>query len=216
MTVAEGGGGAGGVEARGDGGRWSGPGGAAVGVALAIAAVAAGAQVDVAIPGTPVPQSLQTLAVVVAGGALGLRLGTLALIAYLAAGAVGLPVFAGGASGMASLGGPTAGYLAGFVLGAAWMGWWADGGRTARVVAAFVGAVAAHLVILLAGWSWLALDIGPGPAWSGGVTPFLFGGVVKSAVAAGLLALTPLGRSGYPAVSSSGAAKGRSSSHSIP
>ncbi|WP_405282514.1 biotin transporter BioY [Gaopeijia maritima] len=165
-------------------------------VVAAVAAVAVGAQVDVAIPGTPVPQSLQTLAVVVVGGALGLRVGALALIAYLVAGAVGLPVFAGGASGLEALGGPTAGYLAGFVLGAAAMGWWADRGWASRFAAAFGGAVVAHAVILLAGWSWLALDIGAGAAWSGGVAPFLVGGVVKSAVAAGLLAFTPIGRGG--------------------
>lgn len=180
----EGGGGAGGAR----------PVRAALLIAVAILAVAVCARVDVVIPGTPVPQSLQTLAVVVVGGALGLRLGGLALIAYLVAGAVGLPVFAGGASGLSALGGPTAGYLAGFVLGAATMGWWADRGWAARFAAAFGGAMVAHAVILLAGWSWLALDIGAGAAWSGGVAPFLIGGLVKSAVAAGLLAFTPIGR----------------------
>lgn len=161
-----------------------------VAVLVAVLAVAVGARIDVAIPGTPVPQSLQTLAVVVVGGVLGLRLGSLALLAYLVAGAVGAPVFAGGAGGAAALTGPTAGYLVGFVLGAALMGRLADRGLTHRFGGALVGAVAAHLVILLAGWSWLAFDLGAGSAWTGGVAPFLVGGVVKSAVAAVLLVYT--------------------------
>lgn len=170
---------------------------AAAAVAVAVLLVAVAARVDVAIPGTPVPQSLQTLAVVVVGGALGLRLGTAALVAYLAAGGAGLPVFAGGASGPDSLMGPTAGYLAGFLAGAALMGWAADGGRLVRFGPAVGAAVVAHLVILLAGWAWLARDIGAGAAWGGGVSPFLWGGVVKAVVGAGLLAWTPLGTPGH-------------------
>lgn len=166
---------------------------ALVSVAVAVVSVAVAARVDVAIPGTPVPQSLQTLAVVLVGGALGLRLGTLALVAYLSAGAVGLPVFAGGAAGMDALVGPTAGYLGGFVGAAALVGWAGDRGRLARFGPALAAAVAAHLVILLPGWAWLARDIGAGAAWRGGVTPFLWGGAVKAAVAAALLAWTPLG-----------------------
>lgn len=165
-------------------------------VAAAVVFVALAARVDVAIPGTPVPQSLQTLAVVLVGGAMGLPLGTLALIAYLAAGAVGLPVFAGGASGVDSLAGPTAGYLVGFVVAAAFTGWAADRGWLERFGPAVVAAVAAHGWILLPGWAWLAVDIGAVAAWSGGVSPFLVGGFVKAAVAAALLAWTPLGAPG--------------------
>ncbi len=163
------------------------------GVVVAVAAVAVAARIDVAVPGSPVPQSLQTLAVVVVGGALGLRLGTLALVAYLVAGGVGLPVFAGGASGVDSLVGPTAGYLAGFVAAAALMGWAGDGGRLARFGPALAWAALGHLLILLPGWAWLAREIGAGAAWSGGVTPFLWGGAVKAGVGAALLAWTPLG-----------------------
>lgn len=162
-------------------------------VALAVLGVAAAGRVDVPIPGSPVPQSLQTLAVLVAGGALGMRWGGLALLAYLAAGAVGLPVFAGGASGPDHLVGPTAGYLAGFVIAAAGVGAWSDRIGWSRLVPAVLVLTVAHMVILLLGWSRLSLSLGAGPAWAAGVGPFWFGGVAKSLVGAALLVWTPLG-----------------------
>ena len=85
-------------------------------MAAAVVAVALAAQVSVAIPGSPVPQSLQTLAVVLVGAWLGPVRGGAALILYVAIGAVGAPVFADGAAGAAHLSGPTSGYLAGFVV----------------------------------------------------------------------------------------------------
>lgn len=150
--------------------------------------IALGARVDVAVPGSPVPQSLQTLAVLAAGLALGPRWGLAAGLLYLAAGALGLPVFAGGASGLSALSGPTAGYLVGFPLAALLIGagshalsprpvW-----RT-MVVALGLG-LAGHLVILALGWAGLSLRIGVAEALSAGVTPFLWGIAVKSAALA--------------------------------
>ena len=81
------------------------------------ALIAVAAQVQV--PMIPVPMTLQTLAVLLVGLSLGARMGAATLIAYLAEGAAGLPVFAGGANGVA-LAGPTAGFLFGFV-GMAWI-----------------------------------------------------------------------------------------------
>lgn len=158
-------------------------------------AVAVAAQLSVPVPGSPVPQSLQTLAVVVVGGVAGWRRGMGALLLYLGMGAAGLPVFAEGASGASRLWGPTAGYLWGFVAGAGVAGWWCRGigGRTggypwgARVGALLrvtVGFAMAHAVILAAGWGWLARLAGPGEAWGQGVLPFLWGGLVKSVVGA--------------------------------
>lgn len=66
----------------------------------------------------PVPITLQTFAVLLAGAVLGARRGFLAVLLYVAAGAAGLPIFSGGASGLAVLSGPTGGYLAGFALAA--------------------------------------------------------------------------------------------------
>ena len=84
---------------------------AAVGVLAFALAIAFGAQVALYLPFTPVPITLQTLFVVLAGVVLGPRLGGLAAGAYVAAGAAGAPVFANGAGGLAWLLGPTGGYL---------------------------------------------------------------------------------------------------------
>ena len=157
---------------------------AALALLPAVAAIAVGARVDLPVPGSPVPQSLQTLAVVLAGALLGPRRGMVAVLVYLAAGATGLPVFAGGASGIHQLIGPTGGYLLGFVLGAGIAGALAD-----PLHRALLGMLLAHLVILGLGWGRLALLLGPEAAWVHGVAPFLWGGAVKSAVALCMLAL---------------------------
>ena len=79
------------------------------------------------------PFTGQTFGVLVVGGALGFRRGTLALLLYLAIGAIGLPVFAEGKHGLAILGGPTAGYLIGFVVSAAVVGRLAELGWDRRL-----------------------------------------------------------------------------------
>ena len=161
---------------------------------LAVLGVAAAGRVDIPIPGSPVPQSLQTLAVVIVGGALGMRWGTVALIAYLAAGAVGLPVFAGGAGGPSHLVGPTAGYLVGFVVAAAIVGGFGDRFGWRNLGVAWAVLTLAHVVILALGWLRLSTSLGAGTAWDVGVGPFWFGGVAKSLAGAAVLVWTPLGR----------------------
>ena len=185
---------------------------ATAGVLVAVAAVSLAAQASVPMPGTPVPQALQTLAVVLVGVALGPGVGAGALVLYIVAGALGLPVFADGAAGAEHLRGPTAGYLAGFVVGAAVCGLWPrlakragdDGegspGRLAvrrEVVAVFLVALAGHVLILGLGWLRLAGMLRPALAFTSGVAPFLMGGVLKSALAAalwGTFRLLPLRR----------------------
>jgi biotin transport system substrate-specific component len=81
--------------------------------------VSVAAQVVVPLPLTPIPFTLQPLAVLVVGGVLGARRGAAALALYLAMGLVGLPVFAAGGSGIARLMGPTGGYLLAFPAAAA-------------------------------------------------------------------------------------------------
>ncbi len=153
-------------------------------IVAAVVGVAVAAQFSVAVPGSPVPQSLQTLAVVLVGAWLGPRWGAVALALYVAVGAMGVPVFADGAAGAGHLTGPTVGYLAGFVAGAALMGWWVRTSWGWSLFGAFAGAVVAHFVILVLGWGRLVMLMGPVEAWEGGVAPFLWGGVAKSAVAA--------------------------------
>src|SRR5213083_1404006 len=90
-----------------------------VAVMLGAALVAAAAQVSVPLPGTPVPMTLQPLAVLLVGGLLGAPLGASSLLLYLALGAAGLPVFTPfGVPGLGRLLGPTGGYLLAYPLAA--------------------------------------------------------------------------------------------------
>jgi biotin transport system substrate-specific component len=131
----------------------------------------------------PVPMTLQSLAVVLAGGVLGARLGVAAMVLYLAAAAVGLPVLSDGRSGIEALTGPTAGYLVGFVIAAWACGTAGERDWLKRPVMGIAILSVAHLLILLPGAAWLARDIGWTAAMSGGFTPFLIGAVIKSAAA---------------------------------
>ena len=149
------------------------------------AVVAIAAQLSFAIPGIDLPQTGQTLAVLVVGAALGLRRGALTIVLYVLAGALGLPVFADGASGVDTILGPSGGYLLGFLVAAAFLGWRADEGRLGRAWWVTLGSMlAAHALILGLGGAGLVFRIGAAKAWSGGVVPFLPGAVVKSVLAA--------------------------------
>lgn len=154
---------------------------------LFAALTAVAAQVDV--PMVPVPMTLQSLAVVLAGGVLGARAGVAAMILYLAAAALGLPVLSGAGGGIEALTGATAGYLAGFILAAAFTGVAARRGWIEGPVRGIAALGAAHLLILGPGVIWLARSLGWTDALAGGFTPFLIGAVAKSAVAWLILAV---------------------------
>jgi len=159
----------------------------ALGVVLFAALTAVGATLAFPLPFTPVPVTLQTLAVILAGAMLGPVWGPVSQVLYLAAGIAGLPVFAGGAGGPAVLLGPTGGYLIGFVAGA-WIA-----GLLVRPRSGWVrlgaGLLAAHAVIFVCGLSRLLAFTGMSvPAAVGlGLVPFLPGLAVKTAAAAVLL-----------------------------
>lgn len=82
------------------------------------AMMAVGAYIEIPVPISPVPITLQTLFILMAGAMLGARWGTISVLVYLLLGIAGLPVFSGGSSGLGMFFGPTGGYLIGFVLGA--------------------------------------------------------------------------------------------------
>lgn len=157
-------------------------------VALGTLALAIGSWIEV--PMVPVPMTLQTYVVLVIGALYGWKLGIATVILYLTEAAVGLPVLAGGKSGIAPLVGPTAGYLAGFVVAAALVGRLVERGWTASsLVRSFAAMAAGHAVILALGVAWLASKIGWGLAVSAGLIPFLIGAVVKSGLAAATVEL---------------------------
>ncbi len=139
------------------------------------------------IPLYPVPVTGQTLVVLLIGMTYGPRLGGITLAAYLFEGALGLPVFAGGAAGAAVLMGPTAGYLFGFLLAAIAMGYLAERGMGRTVVSTIAAMVIGNCVIYLCGALWLANFIGFGQAIAAGMLPFLYGDALKLVVAAGLM-----------------------------
>ena len=105
-------------------------------VALGTALLTLSAKVNLPLPF--VPMTLQTLVVLMIGAVYGWRLGCTTIIAYLAEGAIGLPVFAGPVGGLAPLMGPTAGYLAGFVAAAFITGWLSERGWDRSVPLLFV------------------------------------------------------------------------------
>ena len=148
------------------------------------AATAAGAYIMIPLP--PVPITLQTLFLGLAGALLGARLGALSQIIYLAIGIIGLPVFAGGKAGLGVLFGPTGGYLIGFVAGAWVIGILVnlrkDPGFGWTAGALMVGTA----VIYLFGVAQLSLvaKISLNEAISVGVLPFLVGDMVKILAAA--------------------------------
>ena len=141
------------------------------------------------IPLYPVPVTGQTLAVLLIGMTYGLRLGGITMAVYLLEGALGLPVFAGGAAGMAVLMGPTGGYLFGFLLAGVAMGFLAERGMGRTVVSTIAAMAIGNFVIYLCGALWLANFIGFGQAIAAGVLPFLYGDMLKLVVAAGLMPL---------------------------
>tara|TARA_B100001939_G_C16836038_1_gene570921 strand:+ start:174 stop:794 length:621 start_codon:yes stop_codon:yes gene_type:complete len=139
------------------------------------------------IPLYPVPVTGQTLVVLLIGMTYGPRLGGVTIAAYLFEGALGLPVFAGGAAGVAVLMGPTAGYLFGFLLAAIAMGYLAERGMGRTVVSTIAAMVIGNCVVYLCGALWLADFIGFSQAIVMGVLPFLYGDALKLVVAAGLM-----------------------------
>ncbi len=165
----------------------------AVAVLLGAVAVAFAAQVAVPLPGTPVPVTLQPLAVLLVGGLLGARLGAASLVLYLAMGAAGLPVFTPyGLPGAARLIGPTGGYLLAYPVAAFAVG--ALAGDAKRWVRLFAAVFAGLALIHLGGAAQLLLLTGDaGDALRLGTIPFLVGDLGK--VVAAVLIVRYLKRS---------------------
>ncbi len=145
------------------------------------------------IPFFPVPMTLQTLVVLALGMVLGPRLGAAAVIAYLAQGAMGLPVFAGTPEkgiGLTYMLGTTGGYLLGFVFAAFATGYLAERQWDRSVLTTIAAMVIGNAIIYLFGLAWLGSLVGwdkPVLAW--GMTPFLLGDLAKVLIAAAVLPL---------------------------
>jgi biotin transport system substrate-specific component len=154
--------------------------------AAALTAVAAQWRFD--LPFTPVPITGQTFAVLLTGAGLGWKLGAAGQMLYVAAGALGAPVFTEGSGGMEVIRGATGGYLIGFVFAAGLVGWMAEHRQDRTFPTMFTAFILGSAVIYVFGVLGLMMATG----WSlvqaveGGVVPFLLGDLVKAS-AAGLL-----------------------------
>jgi biotin transport system substrate-specific component len=165
------------------------PGKLAIGLA-ATAVVAAAAHVAIPLPVTPVPLTLQPLAVLAVGLALGPVAGFFAMLTYLAEGALGLPVFSPtGPGGLVQMLGPTGGFLMAYPLVSAIAGGFTQSltKHTPRFLAAAIGSTAAVVLLFVAGAGWfLCLTHLPLPVvLRMTVVPFLPGEAIKVLIAAG-------------------------------
>lgn len=161
------------------------------------ALTAASAQVSIVLPFTQVPLTLQPMIVLLGGLALGSRLGASSQVLYLAAGIVGLPVFAASATlppGPLRLLGPTGGYLMAYPLAAFVTGYLAERGLDRRYVTSVLTMLAGLVVVYASGVLWLGLfartpggdaSTGIATALLTGVYPFVIPDLIKIAVAGG-------------------------------
>lgn len=135
----------------------------------------------------PVDLSLQTLVILLIAATFGFRLGVATLVAYMIEGALGLPVFQSTPErgiGLAYMMGTTGGFLAGFVVMAAIVGWAVDRGWDRSIVKLGAAMLTAEVVMMAMGFAWLAALIGVDNAWTFGVAPFILPDLVKVAIAA--------------------------------
>ena len=169
----------------------------AAAVVFAVVLTAAAAQVSVPLGFTPVPLTLQPMVVLLAGAALGARLGFVSQVAYLAAGLAGLPVFAASPAllpGAARLLGPTGGFLMSYPFAAYVAGWLAERGFDRHYLTSVAAMTAGLATIFAAGIAWLSFTLAPSDPMAGlplalrtGFYPFIVVDVVKLFFAAAVL-----------------------------
>ena len=149
------------------------------------------AQIVIPIPGSPVPITGQTFAVLLAGAALGSRAGVGSQLIYWAMGAAGLPFYSNATGGWETATGATAGYLVGFIAAAWVIGRFAERGQDRSVDSALPAFLAGNTIIYVFGVTWLLISVTtittPTQALTVGLLPFVIGDAVKILAAALLL-----------------------------
>jgi biotin transport system substrate-specific component len=149
--------------------------------------IALGAQISIAIPGSPVPITGQTFGVLIAGGALGFRRGLAATSLYVLLGVIGVPLFAQRAAGLDVILGATGGYLIGFIVAGALVGRLAELGWDRNIVGSIGAMLLASAAIYAIGVPWLAVSFYGGDlaqAIDHGLTPYVPGDAIKLLLAA--------------------------------
>lgn len=156
-------------------------------IALSSLLIAFCAQISIPLPFTPVPMTLQTLAIMMVGAMLGSRNGAMAVLLYIAESMLGLPVLASGKINPLALIGPNGGYLIGFVFQAYLVGWFAERRHSLSKSTLMFGISLACALQLSVGALWLGQFIGFKYVLAMGVLPFLAGEAVKIFAVAGYL-----------------------------
>jgi len=156
-------------------------------VALFTALIIIGGYISVPLPFGPVPIVLADLFVMITGLFLGFKWGLTSVALYLCLGALGLPVFAGGTSGLAVLFGPTGGYLFGYLLLVASVGFISSKGKRS-IITNLIALVVGNILLYAIGVPWLktVMNFGWAGALAAGLTPFLPGTIIKITVAIAL------------------------------
>ena len=154
--------------------------------------IAALAQIAIPVPGSPVPVTGQTLAVYLIGTTYGARLGFATFATYLLVGIAGAPVFAPAATvGLARLTGATGGYLIGMLVATLILGALADRKADQKFKTSFPALIFGSVIVFTFGLIWLnvSLNLTWAQTISAGLTPFIFGEVIKIAITATSLPL---------------------------
>lgn len=148
--------------------------------------ISALAQVSIPIPGSPVPVTGQTLGVLLIGTSYGASLGLITFATYLLAGIAGAPVFAGASFGFEKIAGATGGYLVGMLISTYVLGFLADRHLDQRFKTSLPSMLIGTIIVFTFGLLWLAHFTGKDWAWTinAGLTPFIFGEILKIAIAA--------------------------------
>jgi biotin transport system substrate-specific component len=153
------------------------------------------AQIAIPVPGSPVPVTGQTLAVLLIGTTYGARLGFITFATYLLAGVAGAPIFAPSATaanhGLDRLLGATGGYLVGMLIASLLLGYLADRKADQKFRTSFPALLLGDLVIFTFGLAWLhaSLDLTWAATFKAGLTPFILGEALKIAITATSLPL---------------------------
>jgi biotin transport system substrate-specific component len=164
-------------------------------VAAGVAFISLLAQISIPVPGSPVPVTGQTLAVLLIGTTYGARLGVLTFATYLLAGIAGAPIFAPSATsanhGIDRLIGATGGYLVGMLVASLVLGYLADRKADQKFRTSFPALLLGDAIIFTFGLIWLqhTLDLSWSKTIAAGFTPFILGEALKIAITATSLPL---------------------------
>ncbi|CAB4334540.1 unannotated protein [freshwater metagenome] len=147
--------------------------------------IAALAQIALPIPGSPVPVTGQTLAVLLIGSSYGASLGVMTFLTYILVGIAGAPVFANAGHGLARLTGATGGYLVGMLVASFVIGALAGRRWDQRIITSIPAMLLGNVIIFSFGLFWLHAFTDKSWTWtiSAGFTPFIVGEVIKIAIA---------------------------------